>query len=142
MTAKESIELLNDLYLRADFTDRYGDFIDTEPYSEAIELATNALDRKIIQCKYCEHYINIIHEGAVYESGDCSVDSDYYRRTRPYDFCSKALGKDGETDFEFLSRGSGIWIEIDDDLLCSNCGATYRGADRFFCPHCGAYMRW
>lgn len=45
MTNEEAIRLLNELYIRADLTDEYGDCIDTSPYDEAIELAIKALEK-------------------------------------------------------------------------------------------------
>ena len=46
MDNKEAIKYLNDLYVKADLTDEYGDCIDTTPYDEAIELAIKALEEK------------------------------------------------------------------------------------------------
>lgn len=46
MTSEEAIKILNKIILTADFTDEYGDMINTEPYEEAIELAIEALENE------------------------------------------------------------------------------------------------
>lgn len=43
MTPIEAIELINKLLLMADFTDEYGDMCDSEPYEEAVAMASSAL---------------------------------------------------------------------------------------------------
>ena len=43
MTPIDAIELLHKLLLMADFTDEYGDMCDSEPYEEAVAMASNAL---------------------------------------------------------------------------------------------------
>ena len=53
MTNKKVIKLLNKLYLKADFTDEYGDMEDTEPYEEAIKTVTELLKQQP-----CEDYIS------------------------------------------------------------------------------------
>ena len=44
MTNEEAIKLLNNITSYCDFTDQYGDMIDSEPYYEAVELAIKALE--------------------------------------------------------------------------------------------------
>lgn len=44
MTNEEAIKYLNDLYVKVDLTDEYGDCIDTTPYDEALNLAIKALE--------------------------------------------------------------------------------------------------
>ena len=67
MPIDEAIDLLNKLYLKADFTDEYGDMEDTEPYEEAIKMVAELLkqepcedciSRQVVlevQIKYAEH---------------------------------------------------------------------------------------
>ena len=45
MTRKEAISWLTRLYVRADFTDEYGDMEDKNPYEEALDMAINSLER-------------------------------------------------------------------------------------------------
>ena len=67
MPIDEAIDLLNKLYLKADFTDTYGDMEDTEPYEEAIKMVAELLKQEPcedcisrqavleVQIKYAEH---------------------------------------------------------------------------------------
>lgn len=45
MTRKEAIKWLNNLYIRADITDEYGDMEDMHPYEEAVNIAIAALEQ-------------------------------------------------------------------------------------------------
>lgn len=45
MTREEAKDWLNKLYLRADITDEYGDMVDMQPYSEAVDMAIEALEQ-------------------------------------------------------------------------------------------------
>lgn len=45
MTVEETIIWLNKLYARADITDEYGDMEDMQPYEEAVDMASKALDQ-------------------------------------------------------------------------------------------------
>lgn len=47
MTPTEATKLLEKLLLMADFTDEYGDMCDSEPYEEAVAMASKAL--KVIE---------------------------------------------------------------------------------------------
>ena len=44
MTNEKAISLLNNITSYCDFTDEYGDMIDSEPYYEAVDLAIKALE--------------------------------------------------------------------------------------------------
>ena len=44
MNIQEMAEKLNDLCIMCNFTDAYGDYIDAEPYYDAIEIAIKALE--------------------------------------------------------------------------------------------------
>jgi hypothetical protein len=61
MTIEEAIKLLDDITSYCDFTDEYGDMIDSEPYYEALDLAIKALDQtshlKDRPCEACEFHI-------------------------------------------------------------------------------------
>lgn len=43
MSVREAIEYLNKMFERADFSDEYGDYVDTDPYANALRMATDAL---------------------------------------------------------------------------------------------------
>ena len=43
MTKKEAARLINELSVRCDYTDEYGDPIDADPYFEAVGMAIDAL---------------------------------------------------------------------------------------------------
>lgn len=45
MTNEEAKNWLNKLYARADITDAYGDMEDMQPYSEAVDIAIEALEQ-------------------------------------------------------------------------------------------------
>ena len=51
MTNEEAISLINKLFLKADFTDAYGDMEDTESYEEAIKTVTEVLKQD--PCEDC-----------------------------------------------------------------------------------------
>ena len=44
MTREEAKNWLNKLYIGADITDEYGDIVDMQPYSEAVDIAIKALE--------------------------------------------------------------------------------------------------
>jgi hypothetical protein len=44
MTKEEAKNWLNKLYVEADITDEYGDMVDMQPYSEAVDIAIEALE--------------------------------------------------------------------------------------------------
>ena len=62
MTNEEAIELINQLYMRADFTDEYGDFDDTEPYQEAIDFITDLLKNVGGDCISRKAVLNAMYE--------------------------------------------------------------------------------
>ena len=45
MTREEAKNWLNKLYVEADITDEYGDMVDMQPYSEAVDMAIEALEQ-------------------------------------------------------------------------------------------------
>lgn len=45
MTREKAKNWLNKLYVRADITDEYGDMVDMQPYSEAVDMAIEALEQ-------------------------------------------------------------------------------------------------
>lgn len=47
MDNKEAIQLLDELLLRGDFSDQYGDMEDSSPYEEAVEIARQAIKKQI-----------------------------------------------------------------------------------------------
>lgn len=48
MDNQEVINLLNELLLKADFTDQYGDMCDSSPYEEAVDIAIKAIKQRVI----------------------------------------------------------------------------------------------
>jgi hypothetical protein len=52
MTNEEAIKLLDDITSYCDFTDEYGDMIDSTSYYEALDLAIKALEVLDIFDKY------------------------------------------------------------------------------------------
>lgn len=44
MDNREAIQLLDELLLRGNFTDQYGDMEDSSPYEEAVEIARQAIE--------------------------------------------------------------------------------------------------
>lgn len=47
MDNREAIQLLDELLLRGNFTDQYGDMDDSSPYEEAVEIAREAIEKQI-----------------------------------------------------------------------------------------------
>lgn len=91
MTINEAIELINQLYMRADFTDEYGDFDDTEPYQEAIDFIADLLKNT---------KEDLISRKAVLECiGMTSVHSELAKRLRKLPTISKP-----KTDGDLISR--------------------------------------
>ena len=49
MDNREAIQLLDELLLRGNFTDQYGDMDDSSPYEEAVEIAKQAIEKQMPQ---------------------------------------------------------------------------------------------
>lgn len=47
MDNREAIQLLDELLLRGNFTDQYGDMEDSSPYEEAVKIARQAIEKQI-----------------------------------------------------------------------------------------------
>ena len=47
MDNREAIQLLDELLLRGNFTDQYGDMGDSSPYEETVEIARQAIEKQI-----------------------------------------------------------------------------------------------
>ena len=47
MDNREAIQLLDELLLRGNFTDQYGDMGDSSPYEEAVEIAKQAIEKQM-----------------------------------------------------------------------------------------------
>lgn len=71
MKIEEAIKLLDDITSYCDFTDEYGDMIDSEPYYEALDLAIKALDLK---AKVLERKTELYYKEGVTEAEK----SEYY----------------------------------------------------------------
>jgi hypothetical protein len=72
MTNEEAIKLLDDITSYCDFTDEYGDMIDSDPYYEALDMAIKALEQEPILDKIRDELIeNSIED---YEYHGCGTD--------------------------------------------------------------------
>lgn len=47
MDNRDAIQLLDELLLRGNFTDQYGDIDDSSPYEEAVEIARQAIEKQM-----------------------------------------------------------------------------------------------
>lgn len=56
MTRKEAKNWLNNLYVRADITDEYGDMEDMHPYEEAVNMAIKALEQEPKTGHWIDHH--------------------------------------------------------------------------------------
>lgn len=60
-------------------------------YSQARKMICDLHGEKIIHCKDCKHYCNVLYEDTQFEYGECSK-SPFSRifsdSTNPYNFCS------------------------------------------------------
>ena len=71
MSTKEAIEYLNKMFQRADFSDEYGDCVDTDPYANALRMATDALYyREWMGINSTEQHGHWIYGNG---NGECSV---------------------------------------------------------------------
>ena len=71
MNYQETINLLNDLLLKADFTDQYGDMSDSSPYKEAVDIAVKTIEKQMKQkvnyenhnsfsyCPACKRFVGL-----------------------------------------------------------------------------------
>ena len=66
-----------------------------EVFDEAISAMMDILNLpsgKIIYCKDCKYYCNILYQNTQFEYGDCDVLDNYYiEDVKPYGFCSRAI---------------------------------------------------
>lgn len=81
MTNEEAKNWLNKLYIGADITDEYGDMVDMQPYSEAVDMAIEALEKTRwipVSDKY-EHHID--HTDCIWYGNDsgCPTTCSQYR---------------------------------------------------------------
>ena len=103
MDKREAIEILNKIILTADFTDEYGDMINTEPYEEAINLAIKAIEVLKNERQKGE-WLKINPEARGY--------AEFFR-------CSNCL-----TNVQLS-----YWDKECDFAYCPNCGADMREGD-------------
>lgn len=80
MNNRDAIQLLDELLLRSDFTDQYGDMEDSSPYEEAVEIAKEAIEKQIPKKPREETY--------------------FYGKIYYCPLCEKSIGK---VDFVLLS---------------------------------------
>jgi hypothetical protein len=63
MDNREAIQLLDELLLRGNFTDQYGDMEDSSPYEETVEIARQAIEKQIpkkLKMKYFKQTYKVI----------------------------------------------------------------------------------
>jgi len=145
MTNDEAINLINKLFLKANFTDEYGDMEDTESYEEAIKTVTEVLKQD--SCEDCisrQAAINAIFAEPLYKPG---MKKRYAEEAMPAIF-EKIKALPPVTPQLKIGR----WIIVDKGLIvtsykCSECGKTVRDdtgynvtKDYPYC-HCGAKMQ-
>ena len=66
-------------------------------YSKAREMMCNLLGEKIIHCKDCKHYCNVLYKDTQFEYGECTkslFSRIFSDGTGPNDFCSMARLKE------------------------------------------------
>ena len=58
MTNQKAVRLIRNLPTMCEFTDAYGDSIDSDAYYEAVDMAISALQTQpeIVRCKDCKFY--------------------------------------------------------------------------------------
>lgn len=68
MTSREAIRLLRNLPTMCEFTDAYGEPIDSDAYYEAVDMAISALNAQpeIVRCKECKYWHREIHNNIEY----------------------------------------------------------------------------
>lgn len=74
MDNKKAIQLLDELLLRGNFTDQFGDMEDSSPYEEAVEIARQAIEKQIPKKPRKEKY--------------------FYGKIYYCPLCKKLIGKD------------------------------------------------
>ena len=128
MTNEEAKIWLNKLYTRTDITDEYGDMEDMQPYEEAVDMATKALEQE-----HCEDAIS--RDKAIVQLSHNKIGDDD---------CDVIVQKDIETIKALPSvtpqQRTGHWIDLDEkSAVCSCC---YRNNTLYgdFCKWCGTKM--
>ena len=95
MDNQEAINLLNELLLKGDFTDQYGDMCDSSPYEVAVDIAVKAIEKQIKKtvlkdnigastsyigsCPICNRYagVNNVREYTYHYCSDCGQALDW-----------------------------------------------------------------
>lgn len=95
MNYQEVIELLNELLLKGNFTDQYGDMDDSSPYEVAVDIAVKAIEKQIKKtvlkdnigtstsyigsCPICNCYagVNNVREYTYHYCSDCGQALDW-----------------------------------------------------------------
>lgn len=99
MGNKKAIQLLDELLLRSDFSDQYGDMGDSSPYEEAVEIARQAIEKQIpkkpnnIYCPICKRPLRKAKEDIGYTGKVKKRKADNYCPG-----CGQALDWSGEDE--------------------------------------------
>lgn len=74
MTRQEAKELIIKLSMMCDYTDTYGDAIDTEPYDKAVDMAIRSLETdtvEVVRGKWIKHIDNQYPQESTEECSVC-----------------------------------------------------------------------
>lgn len=124
MTNKEATELLDKITSYCDFTDEYGDMMDSTPYYEAIDFAIKLLEQQ--PCEDCISRQAVKEQMIKYgfKAPDMTV-------TEFVEDCLPPVTPKSKT---------GHWIKQEDGTYkCSNC-KKYELWEGIYCASCGARM--
>lgn len=149
---REAIQLLDELLLRGNFTDQYGDMEDSSPYEEAVEIAREAIEKQIPTTP--DDFDDCTANCPVWNN----MSDDLISRQAAIDFIkdhSYPVRYDGNSIEQGMTvtgieqalnempsihpkQKTGRWI----DDNCSECGQyVYHGDANNYCPNCGAFMK-
>ena len=129
MTEQEVAEKLNDLCIMCNFTDSYGDYIDAEPYYDAVEIAIKALEtmqelkKRNLTMTDLENYMQFEDECV----------------KKGFNFTSLLEAREKQIPKEPITH------EDTNRADCPCCNATVRGIKEPFgnwCSKCGQKLDW
>ena len=130
MTNKEAMKVLNNLLVRTDITDEYGDMEDMTPYEEAVEIAIKAIEQTQLADNDRAISLNAVLN---------VIDEWVFSRKVPM-YLWNSINKLPPVTPQ---PKTGYWIENTARKNLCNCSECMALSNVYsdFCPHCGADMR-
>lgn len=151
MDNREAIQLLDELLLRGNFTDQYGDMEDSSPYEEAVEIARQAIEKQIPKKLKTEMLHEAFSDDLISRQAAIDFIKDHSYPVR-YDGNSIEQGMTVTGIEEALNeipniqskQKTGQWLINSDGYYpyCSECmNEPQNRIMTDYCSNCGAYMK-